>query len=383
MAVIINGDTGIDKITDGSIVTADFATSVPLGTKNLIINGDMNIAQRGTSVSSITSTGYYTIDRWGLDVSSAGTWTMSQDTDVPTGQGFPTSMKCDCTTANGSLSAGSVFQIRHRIEGQNLQHLKKGTANAESVTLSFWVKSNKTGTYQVNLNDQDNTRMIGNTYTINTADTWEKKTITFAGDTTGAFDNDNASSLQLEWWFVAGTDFTSGAVPTTWEARDQTDRGAGLTVNLADNTANYINITGIQLEIGDTATLFEYMPYDLQLQRCRRYYERSTGDGTNRDWFSIGVKRDGYNLSDASVAGIWRFTVTKRANPTVASSGASAHSYHYNIASSQTFNTIGWFTDNENSVFFQGELPTATDVSAGLLARELSASVWMEADAEL
>ena len=300
--------------------------------RNLIINGDMRIAQRGTSTASITTGGYYTADRWSLDGSSAGTWTMSQDTDVPTGQGFATSMKWDCTTANGSLSAGSVFQIRQKIEGQNLQHLKKGTANAESVTLSFWVKSNKTGTYQVNLNDQDNARMIGNTYTINTADTWEKKTITFDGDTTGALDNDNASSLQVEWWFVAGTNFTSGAVPTTWEARVNTDRAAGQTVNLADNTSNYINITGVQLEVGEGASDFEHLPYDVQLQRCQRYYQKSHPQGVAPGAATFGgtspeTLQQFWNSGNTQLAGQqFLLKVDMRANPS-----ATIYDYANNI----------------------------------------------------
>ena len=156
--------------------------------KNLIINGDMSIAQRGTSVSSVTSTGYRTCDRFQPVMNSSGTWTISQSTDVPTGEGFSNSFKFDCTTIDASPN---YLFLKHAMEGQMLQQLKKGTSNAESLTLSFWVKSNLTGTYQVNIRDEDNSRLIGNTYAISSADTWEKKTITFAGDTTGALDNDN------------------------------------------------------------------------------------------------------------------------------------------------------------------------------------------------
>jgi hypothetical protein len=132
---------------------------LPIPFRNIIINGDMSIAQRGTSQASAGSSvgSYDTIDRF-LFAESFGTWTQSQSTDVPTGQGFATSLKLDCTTADASPSASDTLSIEQLIEGQNLQYLKKGTANAVSLTTSFWVKSNKTGTYIAELYDGDNTR---------------------------------------------------------------------------------------------------------------------------------------------------------------------------------------------------------------------------------
>ena len=256
--------------------SSTLATQNALGVRNLIINGDMKIAQRGTSTSSITASNYYTVDRWKFSGQSFGTWTMSQDTDVPSGQGFVNSVKFDCTTANASLLSTSNITLQQRIEGQMLQHLKKGTSNAESVTLSFWVKSNKTGTYVAEFRDRDNTRTICQTYTISVADTWEKKIITFAGDTTGAFDNDNDQSLHLNLWLLAGSNYTSASLATSWEADTTTNRAVGQ-VNLADSTSNYINITGVQLEVGDTATPFEHRPYDMELARCQRYYYKTGG----------------------------------------------------------------------------------------------------------
>ena len=252
--------------------SSTLATQNSLGVRNLIINGDMRIAQRGTSSTGITAVGYYTIDRWNVSMGTAGTWTMSQDTDVPSGQGFANSIKFACTTANASLSAGSYFNITQRLEGLNLQHLKKGTASAETLTASFWIKSNKTGTYIVETQDMDNTRTVSKSFTISSADTWEKKTITIEGDTTGALDNDNGESLNWKIWLVAGTTFTSGTLQTSWAAQNNANRAVGQ-VNLADSTSNYINITGVQLEVGTEATPFEHRPYDMELQRCQRYYQ--------------------------------------------------------------------------------------------------------------
>ena len=242
--------------------------------RNIIINGDMSIAQRSTSVSSITAPGYNTVDRFRTSISSAGTWTQSQDTTVPSAQGFAKSLKMDCTTADGSLSAGDYLIISQKIEGQNLQYLKKGTSSAESTTLSFWVRSNKTGTYIAELEDSDNSRTISKSYTVSSADTWEKKTLTYAGDTTGAFNNDNGNSLQLNFWLAAGTTYTSGTLATSWESTTSANRAVGQ-VNLADSTANEWYVTGVQLEIGTSASDFEFLPYDINLMKCERYFKFS------------------------------------------------------------------------------------------------------------
>ena len=192
------------------------ASTIPdVSFRNIIINGDMSIAQRSTSETGLTGSGYNTVDRFRTAMSSAGTWTQSQDTTVPSAQGFAKSLKMDCTTADGSLSAGDYLIISQKIEGQNLQYLKKGTSSAESTTLSFWVRSNKTGTYIAELEDADNSRTISKSYTISSADTWEKKTITYDGDTSGAFSNDNGNSLQLNFWLASGTTYSSGTLHTS------------------------------------------------------------------------------------------------------------------------------------------------------------------------
>jgi len=239
--------------------------------RNIVINGDMSIAQRSTSTASITASGYHTCDRWQTSASSIGTWTQSQSTDVPSGQGFAKSLKMDCTTADASPAASDNLIIIQKFEGQNLQYLKKGTSSAEQLTLSFWVKSNKTGTYIAGLHDRDNSRIVSKSYTISSADTWEKKTITFPADTTGAFDNDNAGSLDIQMWLAAGSDFSGGTLATTWQSQTNANRAVGQ-VNLADSTSNEWYITGVQLEAGTTASDFEFLPFDINRERCLRYF---------------------------------------------------------------------------------------------------------------
>jgi hypothetical protein len=220
----------VDKVSPRS---GNYVALNTVGMKNIIINGDMSIAQRSTSVASITTTGYYTLDRMNLGFTTLGTWTNSQSTDVPTGEGFATSLKLDCTTADASPAAGDLFVLQQKFEGQNLQYLKKGTSNASPLTLSFWVKSNKTGTYICQLRDIDNSRSISKSYTVDVSNTWEKKTITYDGDTTGAFDNDNGDSLRLVFFLGAGSNYTSGTLQTTWGTEVTANRAVGQ-VNLAD-----------------------------------------------------------------------------------------------------------------------------------------------------
>jgi hypothetical protein len=303
MAVIIDGDLGVDKIKNGTVTSDDLASTVALGVRNLIINGDMRIAQRGTSVTGITGDGLNTVDRFTRELSGAGTWTMTQDTSVPTGQGFANSMKYQCTTANASLGASAYFAVEQRIEGQNVQHFKYGTSNAENVTLSFWVKSNKTGTYILEFYQPDSGRQQSQSYTISSAGTWEKKTITIDGDTSGTINNDNGDGFRLNWWLAAGSDRTSGTLNTSWASSVTANRAVGQ-VNLADSTSNYINITGVQLEVGDTATPFEHRPYDMELARCQRYYQpvnAISGNASSTNGLSTNIS----------------FVVPMRATPTI------------------------------------------------------------------
>jgi len=242
-----------------------------LSNRNLIINGAMQVSQRGTSETGITTGKYANApDRYLLGLGSAGTWTAAQSTDAPVG--FSNSYRLDCTTADASLGGGDLLVFQQTIEGQNLQHLKKGTSSAESVTVSFYVKSNKTGTYIVELFDADNSRQISQAYTISSANTWEKKTLTYAGDTSGALNNDNGVSLYLVCWLAAGSSYSSGTLSTSWTAFTQADRAVGQ-VNLADSTDNDWSITGIQMEIGEQATPFEHRSFGDELARCQRYYQ--------------------------------------------------------------------------------------------------------------
>ena len=276
--------TGVDP-ADGSITTAkladDAVTAGKLdvgqigGRRNIAYNGAMTVWQRGTSADT-ASTGDYMCDRWlvghtGLD----GNVDWDQET-ASTPDGFGYALKVSTDASETSLGAADNLTIQQRFEGQDLQQLLKGTSGAKSLTLSFWVKSSVASTYTAELNDGDNTRVIGKSYTITSADTWEFKTITFEGDTTGAFDNDNALSLYLIFWIDGGSDFTSGTFSTSWQGTDSTERLYDTTGWLESTTPTFY-ITGVQLEVGSAATPFEHRSYGEELALCQRYFQYAGG----------------------------------------------------------------------------------------------------------
>ena len=264
--------------------------------KNLMVNGDMKIAQRATSVSSHSADTYVNIDRWKTRVNNQGVFTVSQSTTVPTGEGFVSSQKWDCTTADASPASTDYIIYQQPIEAQNLQHLAYGTSSAKKLTLSFHVRSNKTGAYTVGLYSEDGARHIESSYTISSADTWEKKIVTFAGDTGGTINNDNGEGLRLWFWLGAGTNFSSGTHATSWAAYDATNVLVDNQVNLADSTDNEWYITGIQLEVGDDASDFEHLPTDVQLDRCMRYtYVHNNDADSDQALIFPGATRGGTN----------------------------------------------------------------------------------------
>jgi len=287
------------------------------GDKNLIINGGMAVSQRG-SVNTSDGNTVFGLDRMAVFLRGGPAATITQDTDVPSGQGFGYSNKIDVTTGDALGTANDFCLFRQKIEGQNLQQLKKGTSSAESVTLSFWIKSTITGTYVLEIRDQTNTRDIHKTYTVSSSNTWEYKTLTFEGDTTGAIDNDNTSGFEVSWMLGQGTDYTSGTLNTTWASAVNANRAVGQ-VNAVSSASNNILITGIQLEIGDVATPFEHESYAKTLQKCLRYFFRATSGGDGQ----IATFGAGVAYASNSYLGEYTTPVPMRAQPSIASNVTS------------------------------------------------------------
>ena len=262
--------------------------------RNLVINGAMNVSQRGTSFSFTDAT--YCLDRFVIaQGNSSSAATITQDSSAP--DGFSNSLKVDVTTADTSLAVNHIDQILHRIEAQNLQQLAFGTSSAKNFTLSFYVKSNKTGNYSVNIGQQDNSYKQANLlYAINSANTWERKSLTFTGDTSGVINDDNGSGFEIAWILAAGTTYTSGSNSASFSSYANANYSANHGVNVFDNTDNTWFLTGVQLEIGQNATEFEHEPFGVTLEKCRRYFYQE--DTTNHWLRTSGTASTGDYYTD-------------------------------------------------------------------------------------
>ena len=280
--------------------------------KNYIYNGDTSLCQRATSVADLGNgdTGCHVQDRWKFAEAGApnAIVTMSRSTEVPSG--FQYSMKFDCTTASGTVAAGDLVYFSQVFEGQDLYAWKKGTSDAESITVSFWVNTTKTGTYIVSMYDNDNNRSCAQAYTVSSSNTWEYKTVTFPPDTTGVWDRDASQSLYLHWGLVAGTDWTSGTLATAWQSNVSADQFTGQ-VDAFDSTSNNFHITGMQMELGTVATEFQNETYGENFLRCARYYLKRAASNAGLYATSTGTGTGGFNYSH------WQFPVPMRAAPTM------------------------------------------------------------------
>ena len=300
-----------DFVTDGATAMESIAEQVDaqmfatVANRNLLYNAAIQVAQRGTSTASITTTNYYTADRWQHGVETMGTWTSTIENDAPTGSGFRKSLKMLCTTADASPAAGDNVAIQQLLEGQDLQAIRKGTSSAQSISVSFWVKSNRTGTYIAELYDFDNTRQCSKSYVINATATWEYKTVTFPADTIGALDNDASQSLMLKLWLGAGSTFSSGTLNQTWASVTAANRAVGQ-VNVASAINNYWQITGVQMTIGAVAPPFQFKAFQQDLAECQRYYIQDSLKAR----FTFWMGGDAYMDSN-----MYTFPVSMRSSP--------------------------------------------------------------------
>ena len=333
-------------------------TAARAGRKNLIINGGMQVAQRGTSTTGINSTsGFFACDRVKLFNRNGGpTYTVTQDTSAPTG--FVNSFKVQCTTASASLPADHYTILRTGlIENSDMVQSSFGTSSAKSLTYSFWVKANKTGDQLVMFVDHKNQKEIGQVFTISTADTWEKKVITVVGNTGSSFDNSSSLGLSVDFYLAVGTNRSGGSTPTSWGDRVTTNAGS-TTLNIADSTANYFQVTGLQLELGSVATDFEHRSYGEELALCHRYYYKVlTGvDG--------GYGNKGGNGSAYSFNSTGTFPVKMRTTPTTVVSGGTldgCSAYSVNVTkdgyiSRVAPNGTGSYRAYEQNITFSAEL---------------------------
>ena len=288
------------------------------GRRNIFINGAMQVAQRGTSATDLGSTsGFYTVDRWETAMSgNAGRFTMSQ---VDSGlNGFGNAIKLDCTTADTDLGTTEFLLIQQKIEGQNLQQLKKGTSDAERVTVSFYAKVVGSATKIVlELNDGDNDRIVSKLFTLTT--NWARYSYTFPADTTGALNDDNATSLTAKMWLHAGSSYTTGTLGETWASRSNANRAVGID-SFFSSTDNEFFLTGVQLEVGSQATPFEHRSFGEEVDLCHRYFQRANvgyyagnASGTTKIGVGIPLSKP-LRAAPSSIAGV---SVHRSGNQTV------------------------------------------------------------------
>ena len=310
--------------------------------RNVIINGAMNVAQRGTSSTGVgASSGYFVCDRFNFAVNGTdGRVTVTQDSSAPSG--FANSTKIDVTTADTSVGSGDYFIFQQKMEGRNLQGFAKGTSDAKPFAVSFYVKGNASATYAAELYDGDNSRQASKLFNVTTD--WTRVELTFDPDTTGAFDDDSASSFELNLWLHSGTNFTSGTLNQTFASNTNANRAVGIS-SIFDSTDRTFFITGVQIEVGQNPTSFEHESFDRTLQKCDRYYQRS--DGTNYTVFLVG----GIDNSGGSAYLSRRLRVPMRAIPSFSSSNCYLYSQPSNTVtytgsldnrSDKDIATIGW-----------------------------------------
>ena len=340
------------------------SASAPDGRKNIVINGAMNVSQRATSETS-TATTDYLVDRFRSTNSGGRSLTYSQESDAP--DGFANSLKIK-VASTFSTGATDLLGIGQLFEGQDVQHLKKGTSGALATTLSFHIKSNLTGNVVVELLDRDSAfRHIVALVNISSANTWEYKTVTFPGDTSGALDDDNAARFDFHIYFGAGSNFTSGTLATSWASYVAGNRAAGLSLNsnnFGSSTDNFISITGVQLEVGSVATEFEHRSFGEELALCQRYYHTTDhiGGSTAHAAHILGVFTTirGFFGIDVPVA--------MRATPSVSMAGSIVLRTP-NLTTEGTLSSVSYYANLNNTRFV---LDTAFSTSTADTFREIS-----------
>ena len=285
-----------------------------LSHRNIVINGAMKVSQRGDFFGNVGQQ-QYTIDRFVTLHSYGNVINVTQTSTSP--DGFSKAYKVDCQVADTSIGAAEFMFIRHKIEAQDLQQLAYGTSGAKSITLSFYVRSTVTGTYAICLQQKDNSsKQVNGTYTINSANTWERKIFTFAGDTSGVINDDNGHGLDILWTLVAGSDRTSGSARPTWTAHANADESFGHTANVLSSTSNDWLITGVQLEVGDTATSYEHRNFAEELEHCKRYFF-VLGKDANRNTTQLSMPFINEHPSNTSGYINFRFQPEMRATPSL------------------------------------------------------------------
>ena len=372
-----DGGIAIDNSGHVQIDGQQLPTAGALSNRNLIINGAMQVAQRGTSATGVgTAVAYNTVDRWRFADASDPTarFTETQSTDAP--DGFSNSRKFEVTTADSAVEADEQQYTDHFIEGQDLQHLGYGTSSAKKLTLSFYVKASVAQTYGLNIQMHDGGgSYYGVSYAVNAADTWERKTITINGNTSLSIDNDNGRGLRVKFGLNVGSNYISGTDATGWSASgNEYGSHSNTWVGTVGNTWQ---ITGVQLEVGEKATPFEHRSFGDELAKCQRYFCRSYayGTATGSSGNNGAISSTAYGAAAYASAGTAVFPVEMRATPTTTIYGTGGTAGKVNADSGEGTGQVT-FVNSRHAFILRNNDSTGVSVNVFLKAHYV-------ADAEL
>jgi hypothetical protein len=340
-----SGTNNIVLATDGSVSISGNNYSPQTGFKNRIINGAMTIDQRNAG-AAVTTSSSFPVDRFKMSIDTDATFTAQRSSVAPVG--FINSLLFTTTSPDPSLGALQYAAIEHQIEGFNIADFGWGTANAQPITISFWVRCSLTGVFGGNLKNADNNRSYPFTYTISAANTYEYKTITIAGDTTGTWLTTNGSGIRLQFGLGVGSSFSGTA--GSWQAASFISATGAVSVVGTSGATFYI--TGVQLEKGSVATPFEFRSIGTELALCQRYFEKSYDAGTvpGANTTSGSIR---FRAPSVSVEMPVNFSVSKRAAPTVVMFSTTGASGSIRDISTTTDSAAGGVSIGESWWFAQ------------------------------
>ena len=373
-----------DLVKDGPTNFQNLATAVedvietlPVRTGDLLVNGSMRVWQYGTSATGITSAGYYTADRWRLLFgTTSGTWRMDQivgAANLP--QGASAGLRIECTTAR-NLNSDNSLRLLQPIEGITASSLSKGTANAREATVSFSWRSNRTGIFNVELRDNVNSRFVSKAFTYSTANVWQNVTLTFPADTTGTLNFDTTKNLELQFWILAGSNFTGSPRQETWSGSGNRATGQ---VTVGQAIADYVEVTNVQLVPGPFSKSFVQRPFSDLLLECQRYYYR----------FDNGITGVDLSVGRATSTTVAHFSfspgVPMRAAPTsLTQSGTAAH---YGIVSGTTVTNCSavpaLLTSTQHTLNWSQTVASGLTLGHAVGARMVNAAATLAFSAEL
>jgi len=366
-----------NNILQSNTITESFS-KIQAGRKNLIINGNMSIAQRGTSTTGITGDTFGACDRWELDLNTAGTWTMEQVGDAPHNTGFTHCTSLTCTASHALGSGGNFVNLRQKVEAYSIKGLMGGTPNAKPLTASFWVKSNEPGKYYVTiyrLRSGTNTTLMSISYTIEQSEVWEFKTITFPPDTqTGYMTTENSEGMQIQFNLGFNQNTYGSAHYGHWHT-NAAFIGKGQT-NLAVATNNYFRLTGVQLEIGSEHTEFEHRPYEEEMSLCKRYYQQ-VGPASSGVMILAGAGN-----GNARIRGMHQLIPEMRATPTTTADTSSENFTFYAYSGGAvTYSSVNGFSGTSKNIHW--DFNTSQHNREGLDFDVKGSGARLQIDAEL